>query len=72
VESLGKGEHSEPIQVKNDIFILKIEDRKEAGVQPLPEVREQIEGILVGQLAREEREKWLETLRKRAFIKFYL
>lgn len=70
--SLGTGEHSEPIQVKNDIFILKIEDRKDAGVQPLPEVREQIEGILVGQMAREEREKWLETLRKRAFIKFYL
>jgi peptidyl-prolyl cis-trans isomerase SurA len=70
--SLATGTHSEPIQVKNDIFILKIEDRKEAGVQPLAEVRDQIEGILVGQLAREEQDKWLESLRKKAFIKFYL
>ena len=70
--SLEKGEHSDPIQVKNDIFILKIEDRKAAGVQPLSEVRDQIEGILVGQMAREEQDKWLENLRKKAFIKFYL
>lgn len=70
--SLEKGEHSQPIQVKNDIFILKIEDRKDAGVQPLAEVRDQIEGILVGQMAREEQDKWLESLREKAFIKFYL
>lgn len=70
--SLDTGQHSEPIQVKNDIFILKIEDRKSAGVQPLEEVRDQIEGILVGQMAREEQDKWLESLRKKAFIKFYL
>lgn len=70
--ALQKGEHSEPIQVKNDIFILKIEDRKDAGVQPLAEVRDQIEGILVGQMARDEQDKWLESLRKKAFIKFYL
>ena len=70
--SLAKNEHSEPIQVKNDIFILKIEDRKDAGVQPLAEVRDQIEGILVSQMAREESDKWLEGLREKAFIKFYL
>jgi peptidyl-prolyl cis-trans isomerase SurA len=70
--SLSQGSHSEPIQVNNKIFILKIEDRKEAGVQPLAEVRDQIEGILVSQLAREESDKWLESLRKKAFIKYYL
>ncbi len=70
--SLEKGAHSQPVQVKNDLFILKIEDRKSAGVQPLAEVRDQIEGILVGEMSRIEHDKWLETLRKRAFIKFYL
>ena len=70
--SLEIGKHSEPIQVRNDIFILKIEDKKEAGVQPLAEVRDQIEGILVGRMANEEQERWLEGLRKRAFIKYYL
>jgi len=70
--SLNRGEHSEPIQVKNDLFILKIEDRKDAGVQPLTDVRDQIEGILASQTAREESDKWLENLREKAFIKFYL
>ena len=70
--SLAKSHHSEPIQVKNDIFILKIEDRKEAGVQPLKEVRDQIEGVLIGQMSQVEHDKWLESLRKKAFIKFYL
>jgi len=70
--SLEKGAHSQPVQVKNDLFILKIEDRKSAGVQPLAEVRDQIEGILVSEMSRVEHDKWLESLRKRAFIKFYL
>ena len=70
--SLDKGEHSAPIQVRNDLFILKIEDKKQEGVQPLADVRDQIEGILVGQMAREEQDKWLQKLRKKAFIKFYL
>jgi peptidyl-prolyl cis-trans isomerase SurA len=69
---LDKGSHSEPIQVKNDIFLLKIEDRKQAGVQPLAEVRDQIEGILINKMSGEEHDKWLESLRKKAFIKFYL
>lgn len=70
--SLNRGGHSEPIQVKNDLFILKIEDRKDAGVQPLRDVRDQIEGILASQMAREESDKWMESLREKAFIKFYL
>ncbi len=70
--SLDKGEHSAPTQVRNDLFILKIEDKKQEGVQPLADVRDQIEGILVGQMAREEQDKWLQKLRKKAFIKFYL
>ena len=69
---LQPGEHSEPIQVRNDIFLLKIEDRKAAGVQPLAEVRDQIEGILLNQMSSEEHDKWIENLRKKAFIKFYL
>ena len=45
--SLEKGAHSEPIQVKNDLFIIKNEDSKEAGVQSLAEVRDQIIEMLV-------------------------
>ena len=69
---LAPGEHSQPIKVRNDIFLLKVEDRKAAGVQPLAEVRDQIEGILLNQMSSEEHDKWIEGLRKKAFIKFYL
>lgn len=70
--NLQPSEYSDPIQVRNDIFLLKIEDRKDAGVQPLAEVRDQIEGILLNQMSSEEHDKWIENLRKKAFIKFYL
>ncbi len=70
--SLAEGEISSPIKIRNDIFILRTQEKKEAGVQPIADVREEIEGVLVGQMAREEQEKWLQGLRKKAFIKFYL
>jgi len=70
--SLQAEQHSQPVQVGNDVFILFVQDRKDAGILPLEDVRDQIEGILVGQMAREEQERWLEGLRKNAFIKYYL
>lgn len=47
--SLEKGAYSEPTQVKNDLFIVKVEDRKESGVQSLAEVRDQILEMIVEQ-----------------------
>lgn len=68
---LNIGQYSEPIQLGNQIFFLFVEDRRDEGIQPLNEVRERIEEILAGQLARQAQEQWLERLRRESYIKFY-
>jgi len=68
---LEKGEVTEPILMAEGAFILYIEDRKYAGIQPLDEVRDQIERTLVAQMARSSEERWLERLRRNGYVKHY-
>lgn len=70
--SLKSREFSEPFVFNNQVFILFAEEKREEGIQPLPEVRDQIERFIVGQIARESQERWLERLRASGYIKFYL
>lgn len=65
------GEHSEPVRIGNQTFIIFVEDIRDEGIQPLAEVRERIEEILANQLARQSQEQWLERLRRDAYIKYY-
>jgi peptidyl-prolyl cis-trans isomerase SurA len=71
VFSLKKGEVTQPILMPEGAFLLFAEDRKYAGVQPLAEVRPQIEQILVQQMARASTERWLERLRRNGYVKHY-
>jgi peptidyl-prolyl cis-trans isomerase SurA len=61
---LEKGQFSEPVKLENEIFILFVEDKRMAGIKPLEDVRDQIERILLSQMARESTERWLERLRR--------
>lgn len=69
--ALDKGQYSEPIRLDNEIFILFVEDKRLAGIQPLEDVREQIERLLVSQMAREAQERWLERLRRGAYVRYF-
>ncbi|MGH8019124.1 MAG: peptidylprolyl isomerase [Opitutaceae bacterium] len=69
--ALEKGEFSEPIKLDNEIYILYAEDRRVAGIQPIEEVREQIERILVSQMAREAQDRWLERLRRSGYVRYF-
>ncbi|TVR47230.1 MAG: peptidylprolyl isomerase [Puniceicoccaceae bacterium] len=69
--SLEPGQFSEAIKLGQDIYLLYVEDRRHAGIQPLSEVRDQIERFLVSQMAREAHERWLERLRRNAYIRFF-
>jgi peptidyl-prolyl cis-trans isomerase SurA len=68
---LKKGEASQPIFLPEGAFILFAEDRKYAGIQPIDEVRDQIERILVAQMSRTNQERWLERLRRNGYVKHY-
>ena len=66
-----KGECSEPVITPEGCFLLYAEDRKYAGIQPLDEVRDQIERILVQQMSRETQRPWLERLRRNGYVKHF-
>jgi peptidyl-prolyl cis-trans isomerase SurA len=68
---LEKGQATAPIVAPEAVYILYVEDRKFAGIQPLSEVREQIERILANQMAGESEQRWLERLRRNAYVKIY-
>lgn len=69
--SLEKGQFSEPVKLENEIFILFVEDKRLAGIKPLEDVRDQIERILLSQMARESTERWLERLRRTGYVRYF-
>jgi len=68
---LKKGEVSKPIMLPEGAFVLYAEDRKFAGIQPIDEVRDQIERMLIQQMQRGSQERWLERLRRNGYVKHY-
>ncbi len=68
---LKPGEHSTPISLGGQIFILYVEDKKDETIQPLTQVRDRIENILANQIARHAQKIWIERLRRDAFVKYY-
>ncbi len=69
--TLEKGRFTQPIIVGDSAYVLYVNDRKFAGIEPVDAVRDQIEKILVSQMAREAQEKWLERLRRNGYVKYY-
>lgn len=69
--ALDSGEFSEPIKLGKEIFILKVEEKRLAGIRPLDEVREDIEAKLAAQMQRESQERWLERLRRNAYVRYF-
>jgi peptidyl-prolyl cis-trans isomerase SurA len=69
--ALEPGDFSDPIVVGSSVFLLKVDDRRPEGIQPIDRVREQIEQILAAQYAREAQERWLERLRGNGYVQYY-
>ena len=71
VFKLAKGETTQPIVMPEGAFLLYVEDRKSAGIQPIDEVRDDIERILVQQISRVNQDRWLERLRRNGYVKYF-
>ncbi|CAF0689805.1 peptidylprolyl isomerase [Candidatus Methylacidithermus pantelleriae] len=71
VFSLHPGQLSEVIPTDDGYYIAMVEDVKPAKVQPLSEVRKDIEKTLVQEERQKLQEKWLNKLRAKAFIKMF-
>jgi len=69
--SIQPGNHSAPLPIGNMIYILYVEEHRPEGIQPLEEVREQVENIIATQLTQQATQAWIEKLRRKAFIRYY-
>lgn len=69
--ALEEGQFSEPIHLEKDIFILFVEEKRIAGIRPIDDVRDEIEHTLVSQQARDAQERWLERLRRDAYVRYF-
>jgi peptidyl-prolyl cis-trans isomerase SurA len=67
--SLKPGTVSPVIQIGDSYYILYVEARKNASVKPISEVREAIEQNLMQQERMKAQQRWLDTLRQKAYIK---
>lgn len=67
--SLEEGEHSDPISLGKNLFIIYIEERNPEGYLALPDVREDIEDMLLSQMAREAEDRFLERLRRDGYVR---
>ncbi len=70
--ALNAGEYSQPIELGGTVFILYAEDKREEMIQPVSQVRDIIENVLVGEIAREAQEKWLEGIRNESYIRYFM
>lgn len=69
---LEPGNYSQPVELNGTIFILYAEDKREEMIQPISQVRDIIENVLVGEIARETQEKWLQDLRNEAYVRYFM
>ena len=69
---LKPGEYSKPIELNETIFILYAEDKHEEMIQPISQVRDIIENVLIGEIARETQERWLQDIRNKSYVRYYM
>ena len=69
--SLAKGQVSDLIEMPDGIYLMKLEDRRDAHVQSLSQVRDVIEQKLKVQEEQRLRKAWIDKLMKKSFIQYF-
>ena len=67
--SLRPGEVSPVIAIENTYYIIKVEAKRSAALKPIGDVRGEIEKNLIQQERIKVQQRWLDTLRQKAYIK---
>ena len=70
--SLKPGERSGVIETPGAFYIMLVEDKHEARVKPLPDVRDSIEKILLAKERTRLQQAWIDKLKKKTFIREFL
>ncbi len=67
--SLRPGQVSPVVRIGDSFYIMLVEARKNASIKPITDVREEIERNLIQQERMRAQQRWLDTLRQKAYIK---
>jgi len=62
------GEISDVIESPIGFHIIRIIDRRGAGIKPIEEVRQEIVGKIGNEKMKKKFEEWMEDVRKKAYI----
>jgi len=69
--TLAPGQTSDVIETPEACYLLLVEDKKTAHIRPLSEIREEIERNLRAQKHDQLEKEWIESLRKKTFIRIF-
>ncbi|HEV2327972.1 MAG TPA: peptidyl-prolyl cis-trans isomerase [Verrucomicrobiae bacterium] len=69
--ALQPGETSGVIETSDECYIIQLEGRRSAHVKPLNDVRSNIETTLRAQVKKDEVRRWIDSLKKKAFIRYF-
>lgn len=67
--TLKPGDISGVIETPGAFYIMQVEDRKNAGIKPLSDVRDQIERLLLAKERTRLQQQWIDKLKKKTFIR---
>ena len=68
---LNPGETSGVIETSDECYIIQLEGRRAAHIKPLNDVRTSIESTLREQEQKDEEHRWIDSLKKKAFIRYF-
>ena len=66
-----RGVTSIPGGVCGAVFIVKVEERKAAGMKSIADVRDEVEQMLKNLEKERLRKQWIAKLRKKSFVAYY-
>lgn len=71
-QRLEKGKVSDIIKTSKGLHILKLEDKRPAGVKPLTEVSSSVKETLTEKIYEQKHNEWIKDLRSKAYIEIKL
>ena len=71
IRSLKPGEYSGVVETDKAFWVVLVEDVKTSHIRPLPEVRAEIERILLEQERSRIEKAWIDRLKAKAFIRYF-
>jgi peptidyl-prolyl cis-trans isomerase SurA len=69
--SLPPGKRSDPVEVQNTVFLMKVDRAEPSHIRSLSEVRQEIEDALKSEESKRLRKQFVERLRKKAFVRYF-